>query len=75
MGELKNKDIKILEYLSKVKEKKCIKILEIFLKDKDRKLLGIDRYEKGDKYWESLHATLDFLNIDKKYRYSFWGLE
>ena len=70
MGELKNKAIKILEYLSKVKEKKCIKILEIFLKDKDRKLLGIDRYEKGDKYWESLHATLDFLNIDKKYRYT-----
>ena len=60
----------ILEYLSKVKEKKYIKILEYFFKDKDKKLLGIDRYEKGDKYWEPVHAKLDSLNIDKKYRYT-----
>ena len=70
MGELENKDIKILEYLSKVKEKKYIKILEYFFKDKDKKLLGIDRYEKGDKYWEPVHVKLDSLNIDKKYRYT-----
>jgi len=37
LSQKEQRQLKILEYLSKVKEKKCIKILEIFLKDKDSK--------------------------------------